>query len=106
MFCVFFLCRYTDAIDRPGLQSNKRVHAQILKICAFLSGLTGTVLCCVRASVRVVFIFCFGCAVSVDFEVGQEVVEKRRWKEHEGFFRTVLEVGRRHKVLNPDRMRK
>lgn len=45
-------------------------------------------------------------AVSVEFTVGQEVVEKRRWKEHEHFFRMVLELGRRHKVLNPDRMRK
>lgn len=44
--------------------------------------------------------------MSIDFAVGQEVVEKRRWKEHEKFFCTVLELGRRHKVLNPDRMRK
>lgn len=74
---------YTDAIDRPSLPPNKRVHAQILKVCAFLSGL----------------------AVSVDYEVGREAVSSRKWKEYEGFFRSCLELGRRHKILNPDRMR-
>lgn len=74
---------YTDAIDKPNLQSSKRVHAQILKICAFLSGL----------------------AVSVRYDVGQQAVSTRKWKEHEKFFQNVMELGRRHKVLNPDRMR-
>ena len=74
---------YTDAIDRPDLKSNKRVHTQLLKICAFLSGL----------------------ATSVDYKIGQKVLASRKWKEYETFFRKVLELGRRYKVLNPDRMR-
>lgn len=74
---------YTDAIDRPDLKANNRVHQQILKVCAFLSGI----------------------AVSIDYEKGGEIVQSRKWREHEPFFRNVLEVGRRHKILNPDRMR-
>lgn len=74
---------YTDEIDRPNLKSNKRVHAQIMKICAFLAGL----------------------AVSVNYEVGQEIVANRRWKDHEKFFQRIMEIGRRYKILNPDRMR-
>ena len=74
---------YTDAIDQPNLKSNKRVHTQLLKICAFLSGL----------------------AVSVDYEAGQKIVASRKWREGENFFCKVLELGRRYKVLNPDRMR-
>ena len=67
---------YTDAIDRPDLQSNKRVHAQILKICAFLSGV----------------------ATSVDYEEGQKLLATKQWKTHENWFRRVMELGRRYKV--------
>lgn len=74
---------YTDAIDKPTLQNNKRVHAQIMKICSFLSGL----------------------ATSVDYEEGRQMVQNRHWKKHEAFFRKMLELGRRYKILNPDRMR-
>lgn len=67
---------YTDAIDRPDLQSNKRVHAQILKICAFLSGVLA----------------------SIDYEEGQKLLASRQWKSQEGLFRKVMELGRRYKV--------
>jgi hypothetical protein len=74
---------YTDSIDRADLKSNKRVHAQIMKICAFLSGL----------------------AVSVNYTEGQKLLQSRQWKVHEKFFCMMMELGRRYKVLNPDRMR-
>ncbi len=74
---------YTDSIDRADLKSNKRVHAQIMKICAFLSGL----------------------AVSVNYTEGQRLLQSRQWKVHEKFFCKMMELGRRYKVLNPDRMR-
>ncbi len=36
---------------------------------------------------------------------GKEVVESRAFKDHEVFFQTVFEIGRRHKIMNPEKMR-
>ena len=71
---------YTDSIDRADLKSNKRVHAQIMKICAFLSGL----------------------AVSVNYSEGQRLLQSRQWKVHEAFFCMMMELGRRYKVSQCD----
>jgi hypothetical protein len=33
----------------------------------------------------------------VNYEEGQKTLSSRQWKRHEGFFRKVLEIGRRYK---------
>lgn len=40
-----------------------------------------------------------------DYRKGQELVKNRDFKANETFFKDVFEVGRRYKIMNPDRMR-
>jgi len=44
-------------------------------------------------------------AVADDYAEGKELVDSRLFKEQENFFQTVFEIGRRHKVMNPEKMR-
>ena len=46
-----------------------------------------------------------GLVVSVDYETGRKLSEDRDFATQQKFFRDVFEVGRRHKIMNPDSMR-
>ena len=75
---------YTDKIDILSYQSKtKRIHAQIRELCAILCGLT----------------------VAADYQRGQELIRDRTFAENEPFFQCLFEVARRHKILNPEKMR-
>eukprot|EP01091_Cochliopodium_minus_P017413 TRINITY_DN6814_c0_g1_i1.p1 TRINITY_DN6814_c0_g1~~TRINITY_DN6814_c0_g1_i1.p1 ORF type:complete len:608 (-),score=198.84 TRINITY_DN6814_c0_g1_i1:66-1844(-) len=74
---------YTDKVDQSTLTKSKRTYAQILEICSVLSGI----------------------AICVDYKMGQELVINRNLKENSTFYQNVFELGRRHKVLNPEKMR-
>ncbi|KAF7727932.1 hypothetical protein EC973_006820 [Apophysomyces ossiformis] len=75
---------YTDKIDNESHTSKaKRVVSQIKELCAVLTGL---VLAC-------------------DYKRGQELFEDRTFEENEDFFQKVFEIGRRHKIMNPEKMR-
>jgi hypothetical protein len=73
-----------DKIDDASDTSKaKRVVNQIKELCAIL---TGTVLAC-------------------DYKRGQELFVDRDFEENEDFFQTIFEIGRRHKIMNPEKMR-
>lgn len=75
---------YTDHIDNESHTSKaKRVVSQIKELCAVLTGL---VLAC-------------------DYKRGQELFEERSFDENEEFFQTIFEIGRRYKIMNPEKMR-
>jgi hypothetical protein len=76
---------YTDKVDILSYSKSKvqRVNKQLLEICATLCGLV----------------------VAMDFKIGQELIEDKNFKENAPFFQMMFEIGRRHKVMNPDRMR-
>merc|ERR1719336_811262 len=75
---------YTDKVDILTWKSKTgRIHEQIRDICAILSGL----------------------AVAADYEVGQKMIKDRSFEQNSEFFSTVFEIGRRHKILNPECMR-
>ena len=75
---------HTDRIDgAKSLSDAKRTQAQVREICAFLTALT----------------------VCDNYRAGKALVQQHSFKEHQAFFRTVLEVGRRYKVMNPEKMR-
>jgi hypothetical protein len=40
-----------------------------------------------------------------DYRGGQELVKDRNFKKNEAFFQRIFEIGRRYKIMNPDRMR-
>ena len=75
---------YTDKVDVLSWKSKTgRIHEQIRDICAVLSGL----------------------AIAADYEVGQKMIKDRSFEDNAEYFATVFEIGRRHKILNPERMR-
>ena len=76
---------YTDKVDIVSYSKSKvqRINKQLLEICAILCGMV----------------------VSCDFKMGQDLIGKKDFKENAVFFQHVFEVGRRHKVMNPEKMR-
>ena len=75
---------YTDKVDILSYRSKStRIHQQIRHMCAILSGLV----------------------VAQNYRKGQQLVQDKQFKENAEFFQEVFEVGRRHKVMNPERMR-
>ncbi len=75
---------YTDRVDIARYRGRaKRIHRQLKEICAILSGLL----------------------VAVDYKAGQKLVANDEFSENEEFFQYMFELGRRYKILNPERMR-
>ncbi|KAF8622192.1 hypothetical protein AX15_007301 [Amanita polypyramis BW_CC] len=76
---------YTDKIDTIGfgLSKAKRIVQQIRELCAIMSGLL----------------------LSADYKQGQELFQHRDFQANAEFYQTVFELGRRHKIMNPDKMR-
>ncbi|KAH9854994.1 hypothetical protein C2E23DRAFT_883533 [Lenzites betulinus] len=76
---------YTDKIDTLGfgLSKAKRIVQQIRELCAILSGLV----------------------LSADYKQGQELFQDRDFASNEDFYQMIFELGRRHKIMNPDKMR-
>ncbi|KAI9230384.1 MAG: hypothetical protein DHS80DRAFT_28832 [Piptocephalis tieghemiana] len=75
---------YTDKVDilHYGNKS-QRMIAQIRDMCAVLSGLL----------------------VASDYKAGQDLITDNDFADNEEFFLTIFEIGRRHKVMNPEKMR-
>ena len=76
---------YTDKIDTLGfgLSKAKRIVHQIRELCAILSGLV----------------------LSADYKLGQELFLDRDFQRNADFYQQIFELGRRHKIMNPDKMR-
>jgi len=76
---------YTDKIDVPNLLKNKarRTHAQLSELCAMLVGLL----------------------VAIDYEKGQQLAQDHEFAQYEPLFQRIFEIGRRHKIMNPEKMR-
>ena len=76
---------YTDKIDTIGfgLSKAKRIVHQIRELCAILSGLV----------------------LAADYKQGQELFTDRDFASNSDFYEKVFELGRRHKIMSPDKMR-
>lgn len=75
---------YTDKVDIVSWKSKAhRIHKQLKDICAILCGLV----------------------VANDYSKGQRLIKNKQFKDNEALFKCVFEVGRRFKIMNPDRMR-
>eukprot|EP00899_Mesostigma_viride_P025279 jgi/Mesvir1/5936/Mv00701-RA.2 len=74
---------YTDKVDIIFGKRSQRIHAQIMDVCAILSGLV----------------------VASDYKKGQALVQGRSFVDNAAFFQDAFELGRRHKIMNPEKMR-
>lgn len=78
--------RYTDHMDglmNPHVNPARKMALQMKQLCAILTGMQ----------------------VAHSYEQGQQLMQNRDYNTRSGFFQTVLEIGRRYKILNPERMR-
>lgn len=79
--------RYTDHMDAVGggAKANpaRKMALQMKQLCAILTGMQ----------------------VAHSYEQGQQLMQNRDYNTKSLFFQTVLEIGRRYKILNPERMR-
>lgn len=74
---------YTSAVDKEFKSKSRRNQQQLQHICAFLSGLVS----------------------ANDYAEGQDVLADRNFIPFEGYLRDVLEIARRYKIMNPEKMR-
>ncbi|KAJ2855251.1 hypothetical protein J3B02_002270 [Coemansia erecta] len=75
---------YTDKIDVLMYgNKTKRIVGQIKELCAILSGLV----------------------LASDYRAGQTLFEDKQFEDNEEFFQKIFEIGRRHKIMNPEKMR-
>ncbi|CAG8535128.1 6296_t:CDS:10, partial [Dentiscutata erythropus] len=75
---------YTDKIDILSPYNKKnRIILQIKELCSILSGLV----------------------VASDYKKGQEMFANKSYEENEEFYQNIFEIGRRHKIMNPEKMR-
>ncbi|CAO0800358.1 unnamed protein product [Mucor circinelloides] len=75
---------YTDKIDIISYSNKaKRIVAQIRDLCCIISGLL----------------------VAGDYKTGAQLFAKNHIRDNEEIFQRIFEVGRRHKIMNPEKMR-
>lgn len=43
--------------------------------------------------------------LAMDYKAGMTMMDERSYAENEAFFQDVLEIARRHKIMNPEKMR-
>jgi hypothetical protein len=79
-----FVSDYVDKIDVTSFaKPQRRTVEQLVNTCSILSG--------------IVF--------KNDYAEGQKLTQEKNFAAHDSFFRAVFELGRRYKILNPERLR-
>lgn len=74
---------YTNTVDVQFKQAAKRHHTQLQYIVAFMSGIVA----------------------ATSYDKGQEVLADRNFEPHETLIRDALEIARRYKITNPEKLR-
>ena len=78
------MSEYTDKVDVLTFRSKtQRITKQLKEICAIMCGLV----------------------VATDYRAGQELIKDKDFEHNAQFFQRIFEIGRRHKVMNPEKMR-
>jgi len=76
-------CDYTTEVDKPFKSSTRRTHAQLKGITSVLRGMV----------------------TACDYSAGQKLMDEDNYSDYEKFFCQMFEIARRHKIMNPEKMR-
>jgi hypothetical protein len=77
-------CDYTTEVDRPNIRAARRTHEQLRRVTSVLRGLV----------------------TACDYEAGQKLLSgESSFADYESFFTQMFEIARRHKIMNPEKMR-
>ena len=75
---------YTTMVDNHAFKSKaRRTHAQLKAITAILRGMVS----------------------ACDYAAGQKLNNEGNYGDYQDFFRSMFEIARRHKIMNPEKMR-
>lgn len=75
---------YTDRVDILSYKSKtKRIVEQLKEICSVLTGLV----------------------IASDVKIGKKLLEMKNFGDNAKWFQDIFEIGRRYKIMNPERMR-
>jgi hypothetical protein len=81
---IMTCCDYTTDVDRPWIHAARRTHAQLKGVTAVLRGMV----------------------TACDYAAGQKLCDNdNHLTDLEPFFRQMFEIARRHKIMNPEKMR-
>lgn len=81
---ALYVSEYTDQVDVYHVgNKSRRMALQIQQVCAILAGLV----------------------VANNFDVARKPLMERNFAENQQFFRSVFEIGRRYKILSPEKFR-
>lgn len=81
---ALYVSEYTDQVDVYHVGNKaRRMALQIQQVCAILAGLV----------------------VANNFDVARRPLMEHSFAQNQHFFRAVFEIGRRYKILNPDKLR-
>jgi hypothetical protein len=80
---ALYISEYTSKIDILAYNKKGRIITQLTEICTYLSGLL----------------------LTSNYNLGQKLLSDKKIKENEEFFQHMFEIGRRHKIMNPEKMR-
>jgi hypothetical protein len=76
-------CDYTSEVDRTFKSSARRTHEQLKGVTSVLRGLV----------------------TACDYAAGQKLLQDDNFAEYDTFFCQMFEIARRHKIMNPEKMR-
>jgi len=76
-------CDYTTEVDKPFKSSTRRTHAQLKGITSVLRGMV----------------------TACDYSAGQKLMAEDNYSDFDKFFCQMFEIARRHKIMNPEKMR-
>ena len=76
-------CDYTTEVDKPFKSSTRRTHAQLKGVTSVFRGMV----------------------TSCDYGAGQTLVKEDNYSDYAVFFQQMFEIARRHKIMNPEKMR-
>jgi len=80
------VCQYTDRVDVVPNENQSFIKTLKIKIIDISATLTGIL-------------------VAADYKHGQILLSSKDFNEYSPFFQEIFEVGRRHKIMNPEKMR-
>lgn len=80
---ILNISNYTNMVDNETLKKNKRKHLQIQSIVSILSSII----------------------ISLDYNEGQNCLSSRNFSEYENIYQSLIEIFRRYKIINPDKLR-
>ncbi len=96
---------YTTEVDVQFKNKARRHHMQLQRIVAFLSGIYPFIILLLSDLFASLHFLPLGLVAATNYDKGQEVLNDRNFTEYQELIKDLLEIARRYKITNPEKMR-